>query len=155
MRYLQKYKAFESLMRNGVYQIDEYQSENLQEQLHFDFYQGIPSLNIDDIRDICLDITDSGRFTTSVNKSNDTNYYILINLSNVIDYDGFSFDEVKDVVLRLKNFLGNKYGGCSALIVEEVSRTKLDLNSEESIERLSKIYDGVNSSISNLVIWIS
>ena len=50
---------------------------------------------------------------------------LFISLSNHMDYDGFSFEEVREVVLRLMDYLGDKYKGCSALYVGEHERSNM------------------------------
>jgi hypothetical protein len=41
-------------------------------------------------------------------------------------YDGFSFDEVRDVVLRVVDYLGDRYKGCSVLSVREHERSSIN-----------------------------
>ncbi len=130
MNHLKTYKAFESL------------SEDL----------------ISNVRDICLEIEDDGRFKCSVNTKDIkgiSKHYVLIYLSDIRDYDGFTFGEVKDVILRLKDYLGDKYDGCSALISGEIDRVEFDIDNEESIDYLDKAYNRIDApGIGNLVIWI-
>lgn len=115
-------------------------------------------VDADDLRDICLDITDYGKFHASVNTiytGGVQKHYVLISLSDVRDYDGFTFGEVKDVLLRLKDFLGKNYGGCSALISGDPERVSFDINNEESIDYLDKAYNKIDApGIGNIVIWI-
>jgi hypothetical protein len=79
-----------------------------------------------DLTDICYELTD-GRFRININWT--LNYggvengkILFICLEDYRDYDGFSFDEVKEVVLRIIDYLGDKYIGCSILPVGEVDR---------------------------------
>jgi hypothetical protein len=79
-----------------------------------------------DLTEICYELTD-GRFHININWT--LNYggvengkILFICLEDYRDYDGFSFDEVKEVVLRIIDYLGDKYIGCSILPVGEVDR---------------------------------
>ena len=81
-----------------------------------------------DLTEICYELTD-GRFHINIS-SVSVSYYggvenekiLFICLEDHSDYDGFSFDEVKEVVLRIIDYLGDKYIGCSILPVGEVDR---------------------------------
>jgi hypothetical protein len=57
---------------------------------------------------------------------------LCIYLSDYRDYDGFSFDEVRDVVLRVVDYLGRRYKGCSVLSVSEHERSSI--NRREIVE---------------------
>ena len=122
MRYLKKYKIFESV-------------DTLRE----------------DLTEICYDLTDDGRFDIKIYDNNELTYLTLpsgekpylvgdkilfIGLSNYINkglkHDGFSFDEVREVILRLIDYLGDRYKGCSVLSVGEYERS--DINKSEIIE---------------------
>lgn len=132
MKHIIKYNLFESLIHKDV--------------------------DTDDIKDICLDITDNGKFTAFVNST--TSYkgprnYIYISLSDPTDYDGFTFGEVKEVLLRLKDFLGIHYGGCSVLISGDTERVDFTIDDEESIDYLDKAYNKIDApGIGNISIWI-
>ena len=47
-------------------------------------------------------------------------------------YDGFSFDEVREVILRIVDYLGDRYKGCSVLSVSENERS--NINRREIVE---------------------
>lgn len=51
---------------------------------------------------------------------------LCINLSDYRDYDGFSFDEVREVILRVVDYLGDRYKGCSVLSVGEHERSNIN-----------------------------
>ena len=51
---------------------------------------------------------------------------LCINLSDYRDYDGFSFDEVREVILRVVDYLGDGYKGCSVLSVGEHERSNIN-----------------------------
>ena len=94
-----------------------------------------------DIMDICLDITDYNEFSVSV-----LNSYIAICKVHDPRYDGFSIDdedELREVLFRIKDYLGGLYNGCSVLYVGESEREFIDL-SEEGIS---------DDRISNIVIY--
>jgi hypothetical protein len=57
---------------------------------------------------------------------------LCIYLSDYMDYNGFSFDEVREVVLRVVDYLGDRYKGCSVLSVGEHERSSI--NRREIIE---------------------
>ena len=57
---------------------------------------------------------------------------LFIYLSDYRDYDGFSFDEVRETVLRLVDYLGDGYKECSVLSVGELERSSI--NRREIIE---------------------
>lgn len=115
----------------------------------------LPSgVDADDLRDICLDITDYGRFEASVNSiytNGAHKNYVFIHLSDPRDYDGFTISEVKDVVIRLKEFLGSHYGGCSLQMVGFIGRVDIEIDNNDSI--INKYHDDTDR-ISNLVVWI-
>jgi len=89
----------------------------------------------EDLTEICYELTD-GRFEIKIYDNNNITYLqlpsdekpylvgdklLFICLENR-DFDGFSFDEVKDVVLRVIDYLGSRYKGCSVLPVGQVDR---------------------------------
>jgi len=47
-------------------------------------------------------------------------------------YKGFSFDEVREVILRVVDYLGDRYKGCSVLSVSENERS--NINKTEIVE---------------------
>lgn len=55
-----------------------------------------------EIREICYELTDYGKFEIEMGRSN--YHYVYI-----IGRTRFEFDDVKDVCLRLKEYLGEKY----------------------------------------------
>jgi len=65
---------------------------------------------------------------------------LFIGLSNHMEplgrhskrHDGFSFDEVKEVVLRVIDYLGSRYKECSVLSVSEHERSSI--NKREIVE---------------------
>jgi hypothetical protein len=51
---------------------------------------------------------------------------LFISLSDYKDYRGFSFDEVREVVLRVIDYLGDRYKSCSVLSVGEWERSSIN-----------------------------
>ena len=115
----------------------------------------------EDLTEVCYELTDDGRFGIKIydefpgwghipgsgmNPShverNDKILYIY--LSDYRDYNGFSFDEVREVVLRVVNYLGDRYKGCSVLSVGEYERS--NINKREIVEH------NWTSNLTNLAI---
>lgn len=111
-------------------------------------YQIFESLSTEDVREdlteICYELTD-GRFGIKIYDDSDfpgwghipgsgmnlphverDDKILCIYLSDYRDYDGFSFDEVRDVVLRVVDYLGDRYKGCSVLSVREHERSSIN-----------------------------
>ncbi len=59
-------------------------------------------------------------------------------------YHGFSFDEVREVVLRVVDYLGDRYKGCSVLSVGEHERS--NINKSEIVSHYW------TSNLANLII---
>jgi hypothetical protein len=112
---------------------------------------------IEDIRDILLELEDSGRIKTSIETtSGKFKTYIGFYLSNFNDYNGFYFKEVSEYVFRIKDYLGDNLKSCSVLLVSDkdvmdhtINRTEIDITKEESTSRM---LDGL--PIENLIIQI-
>jgi hypothetical protein len=98
----------------------------------------------EDLTEICYELTD-GRFDIKIYDSSDSEFYFIfsgsgmnqphierddeilcINLSDYRDYDGFSFDEVREVILRVVDYLGDRYKGCSVLSFGEHERSNIN-----------------------------
>jgi hypothetical protein len=121
---------------------------------HIKSYQIFESLSTEDIREdlteICYELTD-GRFAIKIYDDSDfpgwghipgsgmnvprverDDKILCIYLSDYRDYDGFSFDEVREVILRMVDYLGDRYKGCSVLSVGEHERSSI--NKREVVE---------------------
>jgi len=121
---------------------------------HIKSYQIFESLSTEDVREdlteICYELTD-GRFAIKIYDDSDFpgwghipgsgmnvprvergDKILCIYLSDYRDYDGFSFDEVREVILRMVDYLGDRYKGCSVLSVGEHERSSI--NKREVIE---------------------
>ncbi len=104
----------------------------------------------EDLTEICYELTD-GRFAIKIYDDDEflgwgrvpgsgvnppyvgrDGKILFINLSDYRDYDGFSFDEVREVILRVIDYLGDRYKGCSALSVGEHERSSI--NKKEIVE---------------------
>ena len=122
MRYLKTYKIFESLSTEDVRE---------------------------DLTEICYELTD-GRFGIKIYDDSDfpgwghipgtgmnaprverDDKILCIYLSNG-DSRGFSLSEVREVVLRVIDYLGDRYKGCSVLSVGEHERSSI--NKREIVE---------------------
>ena len=69
-----------------------------------------------DITEICYDITDDGTMRLDFN---DGNWYNIIHLKSTHRYKGFLYtEEVEEVVLRLCDYLGNKFCNISFRDIE-------------------------------------
>jgi len=114
---------------------------------HIKSYQIFESNDInvrEDLTEICYELTD-GRFDIKIYDDNEFpgwgnipgsgmnqphiergDKILCINLSDYRDYDGFSFDEVREVILRVVDYLGDRYKGCSVLSVGEHERSNIN-----------------------------
>jgi hypothetical protein len=103
---------------------------------HLKSYKLFESTESDDVRrdieEICYDITDSGRFQVR-NLGQYSRYaFILISLTDHMDYDGFLLSEVEDTLMRIKSYLGlGRFAGCEVLLVGEQDRLPLNYISDE------------------------
>lgn len=98
----------------------------------------------EDLTEICYELTD-GRFDIKIYDDSEFSGWgnipgsgmnqphiergdkiLCINLSDYRDYDGFSFDEVREVILRVVDYLGDRYKGCSVLSVGEHERSNIN-----------------------------
>ena len=116
------------------------------------------SLSTEDVREdlteICYELTD-GRFGIKIYDDSDfpgwghipgsgmnlphverDDKILCIYLSKGVNdldyYKGFSFDEVREVILRVVDYLGDRYKGCSVLSVSENERSSI--NKREIVE---------------------
>lgn len=105
----------------------------------------------EDLTEICYELTD-GRFGIKIYDDSDfpgwghipgsgmntprverDDKILCIYLSDHRDYDGFSFNEVREVILRVVDYLGDRYKGCSVLSVGEHERSSI--NKREIVEQ--------------------
>jgi hypothetical protein len=104
----------------------------------------------EDLTEICYELTD-GRFGIKIYDDPDFpgwghipgsgmnlphvergDKILCIYLSNDIYRKGFSFDEVREVILRVVDYLGRRYKVCSVLSVSEHER--FSINKREIVE---------------------
>lgn len=137
MRYLKTYKIFESLSTEDVRE---------------------------DLTEICYELTDD-RFGIKIYDDSDfpgwghipgtgmnaprverDDKILCIYLSDrsPLSQNGFSFDEVRDVILRVVDYLGDRYKGCSVLSLSE--------NERSSINKSEIVSHYWTSNLSNLII---
>lgn len=95
---------------------------------------------IDNVKDICLDITD-GRFSVSFMNTKHGNAQVMtliIALTDVRDYDGFTLSEVEEVLQRIYDYLTiRRFMGCSVLKVGETHRSAMKYITHD--DRMSNI----------------
>jgi hypothetical protein len=114
-----------------------------------------------EIRDILLELEDGGKIEADIETtSGKFKTYIVFYLHDLLDFDGFYFDEISEYVFRIKDYLGDKLKSCSVLLVKDrdngallsgynKARINLDITDEEqTINRLKGL------PIENLVIQI-
>ena len=116
MRYLKTYKIFESLSTEDV-------RENLTE-ICYELTDGRFGIKIYDDSDFpgWGHIPGSGMNCPRVERDDKI---LCIYLSNG-DSRGFSLSEVREVILRVIDYLGDRYKGCSVLSVGENERSSIN-----------------------------
>ena len=125
MRHLKTYKIFES---------NDNVSKNLTE-ICYELTDGRFGIKIYDEFPGWGSIPGSGMNVPHVEPDNKI---LFIYLSDYRDYQnfrhlqGFSFDEVRETVLRVVDYLGDRYKGCSVLSVGEHERSSI--NKREIVE---------------------
>ena len=72
---------------------------------NYKIYESISDME-QDIKEICYDITDYGGFEIDMVRDVPGRKYLQIFKPKYVDFD---FDEVKEVCLMVKNYLGDKY----------------------------------------------
>ena len=132
MRYLKTYKIFESLSTEDV---REYLTE-----ICYELTDGRFGIKIYDDSDFpgWGHIPGSGMNTPRVERDDKILCIYLLNYTGWTDplknnhYHGFSFNEVREVILRVVDYLGDRYKGCSVLSVGEHERSSI--NKREIVE---------------------
>ena len=107
------------------------------------------------LKDLCLDLTDEGfkiKFYIKPNTSSALSNYMYIYKENFGKY--FTFSEVIDVVLNIKDYLDDKYVSCGVVFVGNPERIKIDINWED-YDRLDQMFDTEESPIVDLVIYFN
>lgn len=90
-------------------------------------YEGLDEI-CSNLKDICTDITDEGKFDVFFLKGIRYGGYfqMMIHLKNHLDYDGFHLSEVVDVLDRIRDYLGDsRFGGMDAVAVGDPGRIRL------------------------------
>ena len=144
MRYLKTYKIFESLSTEDI-------REDLTE-ICYELTDGRFGIKIYDDSDFpgWGHIPGTGMNCPRVERDDKILCIYLLNNTGWTDplknnhYHGFSFDEVRDVVLRVVDYLGDRYKGCSVLSVGEHERS--------SINKSEIVSHYWTSNLSNLII---
>jgi hypothetical protein len=119
------------------------------------------------LKDLCLDLTDEGfktYFYEPVYSSPhdapaqlkswkiQIGYFTQNQIYNDLRY--FTFSEVKDVILNIKDYLGDKWVSCGVDFVGSPERIKIDINWED-YDRLDQMFDTEESPIVDLVIYFN
>ena len=114
------------------------------------------------LKDLCLDLTDEGfkiKFYIKPNTASALSNYMYICKENFGKY--FTFSEVIDVVLNIKDYLGDKWVSCGVVFVGNPGRfftgsptIKIDINWED-YDRLDQMFDTEESPIVDLVIYFN
>ena len=119
------------------------------------------SLSVDTLKEelieICYELTDGG-FRIKISDSNDLPNLNLPSVYKVLfiglenrDYQGFSFDEVKDVVLRVLDYLGDRYKECSVLPVIGNRRLVISKHLRLMLKNISSDISEIGN-LTNLII---
>ena len=134
----------------------------LQSKSVFEHYlKTFESLSVDTLREelieICYELTDGG-FRIKISDSNDLPNLNLPSVYKVLfiglenrDYQGFSFDEVKDVVLRVLDYLGDRYKECSVLPVIGNRRLVISKHLQLMLKNISSDISEIGN-LTNLII---
>lgn len=132
MKHIKSYQIFESLSTEDI-------REDLTE-ICYELTDGRFGIKIYDDSDFpgWGHIPGSGMNVPRVERDDKILCIYLLNYTGWIDpfknnhYHGFSFDEVRDVVLRVVDYLGDRYKGCSVLSPRENERSSI--NRREIVE---------------------
>ena len=136
MKYLKRYRIFESVEP-------------------MEFARNLYELQ-SDIDDIFLsEISDEDRFRVRVETTSGKNKtWVSISLSDHMDFEGFRLGEIKDVLLRLKDYLGDKCGKVGILVQGETERIDIDIN-EKEIDQIDRWYNMIDTpGIANIFIRV-
>lgn len=120
------------------------------------------------LKDLCLDLTDEGFkilfskpksvnisfFSKITSKDTGLNWFSTVSLYKRNFGDYFTFSEVIDVVLNIKDYLGDKWVSCGVVFVGNPERIKIDINWED-YDRLDQMFDTEESPIVDLVIYFN
>lgn len=99
----------------------------------------------DDIRQIFSDLTDD---KCDIYFTSTKNYIVLSNKSHITNYIRFS--DIKDELLRLKDYLGYRWVSCGVVFAGDPERIPIDIN-EDNYDELDDNYP----EISNLAIFFN
>jgi hypothetical protein len=136
MKHLKNYKIFES---------DD----------PMEFARNIYDLQ-NDINDIFFsEISDEDRFSVRVETTSGKNKtWVSISLSDHMDFEGFRLGEIKDFLLRLKGYLGDRCGKVGILVQGETERIDIDIN-EKEIDQIDRWYNMIDTpGIANIFIRV-
>jgi len=98
---------------------------------------------ISTIKDLCLDLTDEG-FNLYLSSSG--RFFILYK-----NLDYFTFNEVLDTLLNIRDYIGDKWVSCGVVFVGDPTRIFIDINWED-YDRLDQMFDTDETPIVDLVV---
>jgi len=107
-----------------------------------------------DVNNIFLsEVSNEDKFDIDVIQS-DNKIWISIELSNYLDYNGFKLIEVRDVLLRIKDFLEDSCGKMYILVAGETERFGVEITKSNIIE-INRYYNMIDTNgISNIAISV-
>ena len=101
----------------------------------------------DDIRQIFSDLTDD-KCDITIGRIGTTNYILLSNKNQITNYIRFS--DIKEELLRLKDYLGDRWIRCGVVFAGDPERIHIDIN-EDNYDELNNNYP----EISNLAVFFN
>ena len=110
---------------------------------YIETYKVFEKSNIEDLEGLRFDvnmiflseISNEDRFKLSVQTTaGKDKTWISILLSDLRDYDGFKLSEVREFLLRLKDYLGNRFGKISILPQGCIERIEVDITRVDNID---------------------
>lgn len=101
----------------------------------------------DDIRQIFSDLTDD-KCDITISRIDTTNYILLSNKNQITNYIRFS--DIKEELLRLKDYLGDRWIRCGVVFAGDPERIHIDIN-EDNYDELNNNYP----EISNLAVFFN
>jgi hypothetical protein len=114
----------------------------------YKLFESIPSEMSEDIKDILLELNDGRKAKANISYLSKIGYYVIFQLKDGENYEGFDFKDIEEYVFRIKEYLGNGYRGCSVLFCDEFERDSIDL---DNLEILNSLH---GKKINNFVIYI-
>lgn len=86
---------------------------------------------ISTIKDLCLDLTDEG-----FNLYLSSKFFILYK-----NFDYFTFKEVIDTLLNIRDYIGDKWVSCGVVFVGDPTRIFIDINWDDDLDQMFNTYE--------------